>query len=202
MDNDNIKRTGPSIKDFFKNYGVSKLAPMDFCRPARFKDGSAGCKYGWKIEVIGSVGVVYSSLHESGAHFVVSINKETGLVRIIKTLQEKLQVDIGIDPYEYVVIYSDVPEDMRDIEIVLDNNIDQDKFYKSEDVKMQKIMNMVSKEREEYTKKGIPVMDIFCNKNGVILFLEEVKQRSLTDQEKDTIEEGTYKFINHFPVKI
>ena len=63
-------------------------------------------------------------------------------------------------------------------------------------------MNMVSKEREEYTKKGIPVMDIFCNKNGVILFLEEVKQRSLTDQEKDTIEEGTYKFINHFPVKI
>ena len=196
---DNIKRTGPSMYDYFKQYGNSNLFPFNFCHPARLKDGKAGCKYGWILQANGRGCAVYSSLHESGAHFVVSINKETGLVRIIKTHQEKLQVDIGIDPDEYVVLYSDIPEDMRDIEIVLDNNIDQDKFYKSEDVKMQKIKNVMAK----FEKKLASLqMDVITDKGGVISFYEILRKRTLTDEEKDKIEEGMYKFVNHLPVKI
>ena len=70
------------------------------------------------------------------------INIETGVVKIVKTHIKYFQLFMKLDPRDCFIIYQDVVESIKDIEIVLDNNIDQNKRFSIEDVKMQKIKDV------------------------------------------------------------
>lgn len=84
-------------------------------------------------------------------------------------------------------------------------NADEVEFDPGSKEQHEKALKMLGEiwedQRARKHVRGIGVADVFCNKNGVIIFWEEVKQRPLTDEEKDAIEEGTYKFENNIPVK-
>ncbi len=93
---------------------------------------------------------------------------------------------------------------MSDLFVFLNNfpEVESDTYSKEQKQKIRNTLAKVWAEAMDHVKgKGILVTEVYCNKKGVIDFWENVKQRPLTDEEKDSIEEGTYKFENYVPVK-
>mgnify|MGYP006990007639 CR=1 FL=1 len=79
-----------------------------------------------------------------------------------------------------------------------------DPYSKEQHEKAIKMLDEVwadQRARRHVRSLGIHKTEVYCNKKGVIDFYEAVKERPLTDEEKSTIEEGTYKFVDFLPVK-
>lgn len=70
---------------------------------------------------------------------------------------------------------------------------------------LQMFTDYLSKIWENEIKKNpIPLTEIFTQKGGAIMFLEKVKGRELTQEEKDSLPDGWYKcgtdvLIQHLP---